>query len=245
MLGMRRLKLEQKQSKRRCGDSLGRPSLGAVASPAAVQDRQTAALLAMNQCRVSSVWGWPVIYCMHVVYGKGGAAEYVLAGVGMYWPVDHTWDGTLDNSILCMIAHYNTLNTDQAEIRSGKQDRERESIHVVVVVVDFFAVLSSTSLRILPTCSSDPGADPFSPASTRLCSLRSHLAALFSSRAASRSSRTITGGRWSIGVPNGATIRSTTWCTVRLLGNPDANSITSPSRSELRGSATKKCVTLG
>ena len=153
-------------------------------------------------------------------------------------------------------AHYNTLDTSESKNhgdkkrpgKKQKQKKEEPGVHAVVVAVSSFLVfwaivLSSTSLRILPTCSWDAGPSP--PLSIRLCSLRSHLAALFSSRAASRSSRSITGGRWSIGVPNGATIRSTTWWTVRLLANPDANSMTSPSRRELRGSATRTCVTLG
>lgn len=41
------VKEEQKQSKRRCGDSLGRPSLGIACQP---QRRETPALLPMNHC---------------------------------------------------------------------------------------------------------------------------------------------------------------------------------------------------
>jgi hypothetical protein len=54
----------------------------------------------------------------------------------------------------------------------------------------------------------------------------------------SRSTSLITGGRASIGSPNGARMRDTTWRTFRLTRQPALISTMSPARREERGSWT-------
>src|SRR5438045_1944055 len=88
----------------------------------------------------------------------------------------------------------------------------------------------------LPSSPSPPTPPPL------LFLLLSRFSAFFLSFSAVLSSAVGTGSLSSIGVPNGAIMLDTTWCTCFDARQPGWMEMMSPARSESRGSCTRRCV---